>query len=71
MPSVHEALVEVHRVYGRASKAPQDMAELYKKATAASDVLSDKCTITQAKKEELSEKLQQTEEKLSKPKKNC
>ena len=33
MPLLHEALVEVHKEYERASKATKDMAELYKKAT--------------------------------------
>ena len=66
MPHLHEALVEVHREYERASKAARDMAELFKKATAVSDVLSGKCTRTQAKKDELSKKLRQTEQKLRK-----
>ena len=42
------------------------MAELYKKATEGSKVLNDKCTTTQAEKEELSEKCWETEEKLRK-----
>ena len=56
MPLLHEALVEVHKEYERASRAAKDMAELYKKATTASKVLNDKCTRTHAEKEELSEK---------------
>ena len=36
MPSLHEALVEVHKEYERASRPAKDMAELYKKAMAAS-----------------------------------
>ena len=40
------------------------MAELYKNATVASDVLIDKCKRTEAEKDELSKKLRQTEEKL-------
>ena len=46
MPPLHEALVEVHRKYEKASRATKDMAELYKKALAASEVLNDKCTRT-------------------------
>ena len=40
MPSLHEALVEVHREYEKASRAARDMAEMYKKATTAADVLN-------------------------------
>ena len=32
MPLLHEALIEVHREYERASKAAKEMAVLYKKA---------------------------------------
>ena len=66
MPPLHEALVEVHREYEKANRATKDMAELYKKALAASEVLNDKCTRTQGEKEELSKKFRQTEEKLRK-----
>ena len=56
MPPLHEALVEVHKEYERASKATKDMAELYKKVTTASDVLNDKCTRMQTEKNESSRK---------------
>ena len=57
MSPLHEALVEVQREYERASRVAKDMIEWYKKATAASNVLNDKCTSTHAKRDELSEKL--------------
>ena len=66
MPPLHEALVEVHKEYERASRAAKDMADLYKKATATSEVLNEKYTRTQAEKEELLEKCWPTEEKLKK-----
>ena len=53
MPPLHEALVEVQ---GN-TRLARDMAELYKNATATSDVLNDKCKRMQAEKDELSEKL--------------
>ena len=40
MPPLHEALVEVHREYEKASKPAKDMAELYKRATTTTDVLN-------------------------------
>ena len=40
MPPLHEALVEVHREYEKASRAAKDMAELYKRATTTTDVLN-------------------------------
>ena len=40
MPQLHEALVEVHREYEKASQATKDMVNLYKKATTASNVLN-------------------------------
>ena len=42
MPPLHEALVEVHREYEKPSRAAKDMAEMYKKATTAADVLNAK-----------------------------
>ena len=36
MPQLHEAMVEVHREYEKASRAAKVMADLYKKATATS-----------------------------------
>ena len=49
MPPLHEALVEVHREYEKASRAAKDMADLYKKATATSEILNAQCTNKQAK----------------------
>ena len=40
IPPLHEALVEVHREYEKASRAAKDMAELYKRATTPADVLN-------------------------------
>ena len=39
MPPLHEALVETHREYARASKAANDMAERYKNVSAAAEEL--------------------------------
>ena len=50
MPPLHEALVEVHKEYERASRAAKDMADLYKKATTTSEVLNEKYTRTRAEK---------------------
>ena len=47
MPPLHEALVELHREYKKASRSAKDMAELYKKATIALDMLNAQCTRTQ------------------------
>ena len=44
MPPLHKALVEVHKEYAKASQAAKDMADLYKKATAAADMLNAQCT---------------------------
>ena len=44
MPPLHEALVEVHREYEKASRATKDMAELYKKVTMTAEVLNAQCT---------------------------
>ena len=41
MPPLHEALVEVHREYDRASKVAKDMAERYKNVSAAAEELKD------------------------------
>ena len=68
MPSLQEALVEVHKEYVKANRAAKDMVDLYKKATAASDILNAQCTATQAENKRLSEQLQQTEEQLKKTK---
>ena len=39
MPPLHEALVEIHREYERASKAANDMTERYKNVSAAAEEL--------------------------------
>ena len=44
MPPLYEALVEVHKEYAKASRAATDMVDLYKKATAATDMLNAQCT---------------------------
>ena len=48
MPPLHEALVEVHREYEKATRAAKDMVDLYEKAIAAVDVLNAQCTNMQA-----------------------
>ena len=68
MPPLHEALVEIHREYEKASRAARDMADLYKKATVVSDILNAQCMKTQAENQHLSERLRQTEEQLQKTK---
>ena len=40
MPLLHEALVEVHKEYAKANRAAKDMADMYKKATAATEILN-------------------------------
>ena len=44
------------------------MADLYKKATSASDILNAQCTASQAENQQLSEQLRQTDEQLKKTK---
>ena len=66
MPPLHEALVEVHREYAKASWVAKDMADLYKKARATSDILNAQCIATQAENQRLSEQPRQTEEQLKK-----
>ena len=39
MPPLREALVEVHKEYAKASRVAKDMANLYKKATTAADMI--------------------------------
>ena len=58
MPPLHEALVEVHREYEKASRAARDMAERYKKATTAADVLNTKYNNKQEENKRLKEQLQ-------------
>ena len=64
MLPLHEAIIEVHREYERASKAARDMAESYKNVVVAAEQLNEQCTKTQAEKEELLDRLRQTEGKL-------
>ena len=64
MPPLHEALVEVHREYIKASRAAKDMADLYKTATTASKILNAQCASMQVENRQLSKQLRQTEEQL-------
>ena len=57
MPPLHEALVKVHRKYEKASRAARDMAERYKKATTAADVLNTKYNNKQEENKWLKEQL--------------
>ena len=66
MPLLHEALVEVHKEYAKASRAATNMADLYKKVIAASDMLNAQCTSLQTKNQHLSKQFRQTEEQLKK-----
>ena len=66
MPPLHEALVEVHKEYAKASWATKDMAEMYKTATAAAELLNKQCTASQAENHRLSEQLRETEEIMKK-----
>ena len=50
MLPLHEAIIEVHREYERASRASRDMAESHKKATTTVDQLSEQCTKSKPKK---------------------
>ena len=68
MPPLHEALVEVHKEYAKVSRAAKDMAELYKKATAAADVLNAQCTQRQEENQKLKDQLQQTKVQLEEAK---
>ena len=66
MPPLHEALVEVHKEYAKASRAAKDMADMYKKAIAAAKMLNAQCTASKADNQRLSEQVRQTEELLKK-----
>ena len=57
MPPLHEALVEVHREYEKASRVARDMAEMYKKATTAADVLNARYTRKQEENQRLKDQL--------------
>ena len=66
MPPLHEALVEVHKEYVKASRAAKDMVDLYRKATTATDMLNAQCTPWKTENHRLFEQLRQTEEQLMK-----
>ena len=66
MPPLHEALVEVHKEYAKASRAAKDMADMYKKATATAEILNKQCTASQAENQRLSEQLREAKELLKK-----
>ena len=61
MPPLHEALVEVHREYERASKAARDMAERYNNASAAVDDLHAQCAREQDENKRMKEVILQQE----------
>ena len=58
MTPLHEALIEVHREYDKASRATKDTAKSYKRATATLDRLQEQCSKAHVEKDELSKKLQ-------------
>ena len=60
MSPLHEALVEVHKEYAKANWAATDMADLYKKAKAAKDMLNAQCTALQTENQHLLEQFRQT-----------
>ena len=66
MPQLHEALEEVHKEYVKASRAAKDMADMYKKAKTADEILNAQCTASQAENQRLSEQLREAEELLKK-----
>ena len=66
MPSLHEALVEVHKKYAKASRAAKDMADMYKKATTAGEILNAQCTASEAENQRLSGQVREVEELLKK-----
>ena len=66
MPPLHEALVEVHKEYAKASRSAKDMADMYKKDTAAAEILNAQCTASQAENQWLSEQVREAEELLKK-----
>ena len=57
IPLLHEALVEVHKEYEKASRAARDMAEQFKKAAAAAEVLYTKYNNKQQENKRLKEQL--------------
>ena len=66
MPPLHEALVEVHKEYAKASRAAKDMVDMYKTAIAATEILNAQCSASQAENQRLSEQVRQAEELLKK-----
>ena len=66
MTPLYEALGEVHNEYGKANRAAKDMVDMYKKATAATEILNKQCTTSLAENQRLSEKLREAEELLKK-----
>ena len=66
MPPLHEALVEVHKEYAKASRAAKHMDDMYKKAIVAIEMLNAQCTASQAENQRLWEQVRQTEELLKK-----
>ena len=66
MPSLHEALVEVHKEYAKASQPAKDMAKMYKKALAAAEILNKQRTASQDENHLLSEELREKEEIMKK-----
>ena len=66
MPLLHEALVEVHKEYAKASLAAKDIADMYKKPTVVAEILNAQCTASQAENQRLSEQLREAEELLKK-----
>ena len=61
MPPLHEALVEVHREYEKASKAASDMAERYKSVSASAEELKRQYCNVQKENEKMKESLVQWE----------
>ena len=61
MPPLHEALVEVHREYERASKVASDMAERYKYVSAAAEELKLQYVKEQEENKKMKEMLLQWE----------
>ena len=68
MPLLHEALLDVHKEYAKASRATKDMADMYKKATTASEILNAQCMASQAENQSLwlLEQVREAEELLKK-----
>ena len=66
MPPLHKALVEVHKEYAKARRATKDMAEMYKKGTAATEILNNQCMASQVENHRLSEQLREKEEVMKK-----